>query len=228
MWRYAPKSLMNATNNQMDDFIGREMLYPNTGGRQGQYIPDLYTRGAINFAANNQPNSLNHQRPFFLLLDYATPRANTAEARRTGNGMQVPTDAPFSEETWPQPEKNRAAMIARLDNEIGELLGQLRKIHQESNTVIFFSSVSLPEKAGGVDPQFFHSMLSTNDLRLPMIVHWPGRIPAGQVSGFKCWPCDFLPTAAEMALTRSPANLPGRSILPVLTGQAQTNRAGMN
>ena len=53
-------------------------------------------------------------------------RANTAETARTGNGMQVPTDAPYSEESWPQPEKNQAAMMARLDADIGQLLEQLK------------------------------------------------------------------------------------------------------
>ena len=41
---------------------------------------------------------------------------------------RVPTDAPFSEEPWPQLEKNKAAMIARLDGYIGQLLEQLQKL----------------------------------------------------------------------------------------------------
>jgi arylsulfatase A-like enzyme len=94
--------------------------------------------------------------------------------------------------------------------------------------VIFFSSVGLPQKGQGADPMFFHSMLATNDLRAPMIVHWPGKIPAGRVSGFKSSPRDFLPTAAEIAFTASPTNITGASILPVLFGQTQTNRAAAN
>jgi len=228
IWRYAPKGLLNPTNNQREDFIGREMLYANTGGRRGQYIPDLYTKAAMNFIANNQPDQFNRHRPFFLLLDYATPRPNTAETIRVGNGMQVPTDAPYSAETWPPPERNKAAMIARLDGDIGKLLAQLQKIQQDSNTVIFFSSAGLPKKTGGVDPQFFHSVLATNDLRAPMIVHWPGTISAGQVNGFKWSPQDFLPTAAEIAMTPSPTNITGTSILPALSSQAQTNLPAPN
>ncbi|MEI9864413.1 MAG: sulfatase-like hydrolase/transferase [Limisphaerales bacterium] len=185
IWRYAPKSFLNETNNQLEDYIGREMLYANIDGKRGQYIPDLYTKAAMNFIVNNQPDQFNRHRPFFLLLNYATPRVNLAETIRIGNGMQVPTDAPFSSESWPQTEKNRAAMIARLDGDIGKLLAKLQSIRQDSNTVVFFTSVGLPKKTGGVDPQFFRSVLSTNDLRAPMIVNWPGKIPAGQVSAFK-------------------------------------------
>jgi uncharacterized sulfatase len=221
IFRYAPRSILNETNNQMEDFLGREMLYPNTGGQKGQYIPDVLTKAAMNFVVNNQPDKFNRFRPFFLLLNYATPRANSAEAERTGNGMQVPTDAPFSDETWPQPEKNRAAMIARLDGDIGKLMEQLQKTGMTNNVAIFFSSVTVPKKSGGVDPGFFHSNISTNDLRVPMIVHWPGKIPPGQVSGFKWSPRDFLPTAAQIAFANSPTNLDGISMLPILRGERE-------
>jgi hypothetical protein len=39
---------------------------------------------------------------------------------------------------WPQPEKNQAAMISRLDGYVGQLLEQLQKIHQDSNNGDFF------------------------------------------------------------------------------------------
>jgi len=233
IWRYAPKSILNPTNNQREDFIGREMLYPNTGGNRGQYIPDLLTKAALNFVQINQPDAFNHYRPFFLLLEYTTLRANTAETARTGNGMQVPTDAPFSSEPWPQPEKNRAAMIARLDGHLGQLLEQLHKLGMTNNTVIFFTSDTGPHREGGVDPKFFQSAgpfrgmggnLYEGGLRVPMIAHWPGRIPAGQVSDFTWAAWDFLPTATDIALTRSPTNVDGISVLPALLGQTQTNR----
>jgi arylsulfatase A-like enzyme len=228
MFRYAPRSIFNSTNNQWKTFIGKETLLPNVGGAKGQYIPDLFTKAALNFVKINQSDQFNRYRPFFLLLNYATPRANLAEARRTGNGMQVPTDAPYSDESWPPPEKNRAAMIARLDGDIGKLLDQLKKLDLESNTVIFFSSAGLSQKTGGVDPDFFQSIVSSNDLRMPMIACWPSKISAGQVSGFRWTATDFLPTATGIALIKPPANIDGVSILPVLFGQTQTNRAGEN
>ncbi len=228
IWRYAPGGTLNPTNNQREDYIGREMLYANMDNKRGQYIPDLYTKAAMNFIANNQPDQFNHYRPFFLLLNYATPRVNVAETIRTGNGMQVPTDAPFSSEPWPQTERNRAAMIARLDGDIGKLLAKLQSIRQDSNTVVFFTSVGLPKKTGGVDPQFFRSVLSTNDLRAPMIVNWPGKIPAGQVSDLKWSSRDFLPTAVEIGMVQAPTNLTGTSILPVLLGGSLTNSSAKN
>ena len=223
IWRHDP----------MTHFQGKASVYANTDGRKGQYIPDLFMTMALNFIKLNQPDSFNRHQPFFLLLNYTTPRANTAEAQRTGNGMQTPTDAPYSSEPWPQPEKNKAAMIARLDDNIGQLLEQLQKINQTSNTVIFFTSDTGPVKAGGIDPKFLGSAgpfrsirgdLYEGGLRVPMIVCWPGKIHAGQADDFPLAAWDFLPTAMGIALTQPPENIDGISVLPVLLGQTQTNR----
>ena len=214
IWRHDPTT----------SFHGREMLYPNTGEKKGQYLPDIFTAAAINFVKNNQPDQFNRYRPFFLLLNYKMPGVGKAA---------VPTDAPFSGESWPQPEKNQAAMIARLDGYIGQLLEQLQKLGMTNNTVIFFTSDTGPQTNGGVGPKFFQSAgpfrgirgdLYDGGLRVPMIAHWPGKIPAGQVSDFPCAAWDFLPTATDIALIQSPTNMDGISMLTTLFNQIQTNR----
>jgi arylsulfatase A-like enzyme len=218
IFRYAPRSILNATNHTLEDYVGREMLYYNAIGKRETYIPDLYAKAAGLFVKNNLPDPFNRYRPFFLLLNFKIPSQK----------IDVPTDAPFSDEAWPQPEKNRAALISRIDGYVGQLREQLQKSGLTNNVVIFFSSAGRPKNAGGADPLFFRSVLSTNDLRVPMIVHWPGKIPAGQVSGFPWSARDFLATAAEIAFTAPPANLPGTSILPVLSGRTQTNPPAKN
>ena len=211
IYRYAPGEILNPTNNAREDFIGREELYANTLEKKTQYIPDVLTKAALNFVQNNQPDQFNHFRPFFLLLDYKIP----------GGKIVVPTDAPFSEEPWPQPEKNKVAMVSRIDGYAGELREQLQKIGMTNNAVIFFSSGSVPEKTPEIDPDFFHSNISTNDFRVPMIAHWTGTIPAGQVSGYKWSPQDFMPTAAQIAFAQSPTNIDGTSVLPELLGRGK-------
>jgi arylsulfatase A-like enzyme len=213
IFRYAPKSILNETNNQREDFLGREMLYPNTGGQKGDYIPDLFAKAALNFVKNNQPDRFNHYRPFFLLLNFEIP----------GGKIEVPTDAPFSDEPWPQPEKNKAALISRIDGYVGQLQEQLQKIGMTNNAVIFFSGETPPKKSGGIDPEFFHSNISTNDLRVPMIVHWPGNIPAGRVSKLRWSAQDFAPTALQIAYAKPAASFTGISILPVLLSEPRTN-----
>ena len=207
--RYAPHAILNDTNKQMENFVGREMIYYNTGGKKGQYIPDVLAKAAANFVKNNQPDAFNHYKPFFLLLNFKIPDTN----------VMVPSDAPFSEEPWSQAEKNRAAFIARLDNYVGQLRDQLNLLRMTNNVVIFFASATTPKKSSDSDPKFFHSNISPNDLRAPLIANWSGKISAGSASGLNCSPQDFLPTATDIALFDMPTNIDGRSFLIELIGK---------
>ena len=192
-----------------------------------EYSHDLFTKVATNFVRVSKYFS------FFLYLPYTIPHANNELGRKTGNGMEVPTAAPYTKETWPQPEKNKAAMITRLDRDVGILLDQLKKLDIDDNTVIFFTSDNGPHREGGVKPEFFNSSgglrgikrdLYEGGIRVPMIVRWPGKVPAGKVSDqvWAFW--DFLPTAAEMAKQKPPENIDGISMLPTLLGKKQTNQ----
>ncbi len=214
-------------------FDGTIPLAQNQFGKQGAYTHDLFTKAALNFIKINKPDQFNQYRPFFLYLTYTIPHANNEEGRRSGNGMQVPSDSPYSDEPWPQIEKNKAAMITRLDADVGQLLGKLQELKLDQDTVIFFTSDNGPHKEGGVDPKFFKSSgplrgikrdLYEGGIRVPMIVHWPKRIKPGQVSRFVGGFQDFLPTAVEIAGGKPPAGIDGVSFLPLLMGRPQTNQ----
>jgi arylsulfatase A-like enzyme len=209
-----------------------EIFPENQAGKKSLYMHDLFTKAALNFVSINKPEQFNQYRPFFLCLSYTIPHANNEEAKRSGNGMQVPEDDPYSGQPWPQPEKNKAAMITRLDNDVGKLLAKLQELKIEQNTVIFFTSDNGPHKEGGVDPKFFTSGgplrgikrdLYEGGIRVPLIVHWPAKIKPGRVTNqlWSFW--DFLPTAADIATTKASDGLDGISMLPLLLGRAQTN-----
>jgi len=202
-------------------------LAANTRGKKGEYSHDFFTRAALNFLKMKQ------KQPFFLYLAYTIPHANNELGRETGNGMEVPNDTPYSKENWPQPEKNKAAMITRLDGDVGKILDKLRELQLDQDTVIFFSSDNGPHKEGGVDPKFFESSgplrgikrdLYEGGIRVPMIARWPDKIKAGAVSDQVLTFWDFLPTAAELAGGKPPGELDGISFVPTLLGQKQTNQ----
>lgn len=227
LWRHDPPTALK------NGFTGRSQLPENAGGKPALYVPDLCTKAALSFINYSRPELQNRYRPFFLFLSYTIPHANNEEGKRTGNGMQVPTDAPYSGEAWPQPEKNKAAMIARLDADIGKILEKLQKLKLEENTVIIFSSDNGPHKEGGVDPKFMKSSgpfrghkrdLTEGGIRVPLIVRWPARVATNQVSDLLTANWDFLPTAADIAMAETPKGIDGISIFPTLTGQTQTNR----
>jgi len=223
LWRYDPRS----------GYEGKVTLIENFAGARRLYVPDLCTRAATNFIRINKPEWYNGHRPFFLMLCYTIPHANNEEGARTGNGMQVPSDAPYSDRPWPQPEKNKAAMITRMDADIGRILDLLKATGQEDNTIVIFTSDNGPHREGGVDPAFLGSSgpfrgikrdLYEGGIRVPMIVRWPLQIRPGQVSDFVWAHWDLFPTLAEAAGTNAPAGLDGISVFPLWVGREQTNR----
>ncbi len=211
----------------------RKPIDENTAGKKGKYSNDLFTDAAINFMRLSKPDQFNHHRPFFLYLPYTIPHANNELAAKTGNGMEVPSDTPYTNEPWPQVEKNKAAMITRLDRYVGMLMAKLKEYKEDENTIIIFTSDNGPHKEGGVNPKFFNSAgplrgikrdLYEGGIREPMIVWWPKRIKAGSTSDLPCAFWDFLPTAAELAGVTPPPDIDGISIVPTLLGQAQTKQ----
>ena len=202
------------------------LLDGNANDQKRVYIHDQFTRAATNFVR------LNKNVPFFLYLAYTLPHANNELGKASGNGMEIPDDAPYTHETWPQPEKNKAAMITRLDRDIGRLLDAVQKHGLDTNTVIFFASDNGPHDEGGVKANFFQSSgplrgikrsMYEGGIRVPMMVRWPGTIRAGQTNDAPWAFWDFLPTALDLARARdkTPAGLDGQSVLPTLLGQTQ-------
>jgi arylsulfatase A-like enzyme len=226
LWRYDPPT------SAKPGYVGQMGFPENEGGKKGLYMDDVFTTSALNFLRIRKPEPLNKYRPFFLYLAYTIPHANNEEGQRTGNGMEVPSDAPYSDKPWPATEKNKAAMITRLDGYVGQLLDKLKELKIDDSTVVFFSSDNGPHKEGGVDPTFFQSAgplrgikrdLYEGGIRVPLIVRWPGKIKPGVVSGEVGAFWDFLPTAAEIAQTNVTRQLDGLSLLPTLLGKPRTN-----
>jgi arylsulfatase A-like enzyme len=180
---YYPTQLWRSSSSGLDVIPDTNIVrLKNLNGAKGEYSHDLFTQAATNYIRGSK------YQPFFLFLSYTIPHAHNELKDR---GMEVPSDAPYSSEDWPQPEKNKAAMITRMDRDIGLILAQLKALKIESNTVIFFSSDNGPHKEGGVNPGFFNSSgplrgikrdLSEGGIRVPMIARWLGRIKADSMS----------------------------------------------
>jgi arylsulfatase A-like enzyme len=197
-------------------------LKKNVAAKKVVYAHDLFTEEALQFIEKNKAG------PFFLYLAYTIPHANN-EAGKI-DGMEVPSDEPYTKEPWPQPQKNHAAMITRMDRDIGRILERLRELGLEENTIVFFASDNGPHQEGGGNPFFFRSSgplrgfkrsLHEGGVRIPMIVRWTGKVPAGKSSDqvFAFW--DVLPTLVELAGGTAPEGLDGISLVPTLLGQGK-------
>ena len=203
------------------------LLRGNMGTQRKEYSHDLFTEKALDFLRARD------DRPFFLHVAYTIPHANNELGRDTGNGMEVPDYGPYVQTDWPLPEKGFAAMITRMDRDIGRILDTLKQTGQEDNTIVIFTSDNGPHREGGHDPDFFDSNgplrgikrdLYEGGIRVPMIVRWPSRIAPGQVSEFVWAFWDFLPTCAELAGVKPPEGLDGISVLQALAGEPGRQR----
>jgi len=187
-----------------------------------EYSHDLIVERALAFV------DAHGSEPFFLYLPLTIPHANN-EARK--DGMEVPEHGEYAERDWPEPQKGLAAMITRMDRDVGRLVDRLRAHGLEENTLIVFTSDNGPHREGGNDPDFQDSngplngikrALTEGGIRVPMIASWPGVIAPGTTSAHVAAFQDVLPTfaaaAGSRALARVPDDTDGISFLPTLRG----------
>ncbi len=196
----------------------------NVATERVTYSHDLFTTEAAQFVRANS------EAPFFLYLAYTIPHANNERHAALGDGMEVPDYGDYAKEDWPASQKGHAAMISRLDRDVGALLDLLRELGIDKNTLVIFSSDNGTHKEGGADPAFFKSSgplrgikrdLYEGGIRVPAIAWWPGTVAGGAVSAQPWAFWDFLPTAAELAGTSAPPEIDGISIAPTLLGRGE-------
>jgi arylsulfatase A-like enzyme len=199
----------------------------NVAEKFNVYAPDLFLADALRFLDDNK------SRPFFLYFATTVPHANNEKTRATGEGNEVPSDAPYGAETWPPAEKNKAAMITRLDADVGRLLAKVRDLGLEKDTVVIFTSDNGPHQEGGNKVEFFASAgphrgfkrsLTDGGIRVPAVVRWTGTTKPGTVSDHVWAFWDFLPTACDLAGVEPPRGLDGLSFLPAVTGRSEPKR----
>jgi arylsulfatase len=206
----------------------REPLPPGT------YAPDRFRDEALAFLRTRG------ERPFFVM--YATTIPHMA--------MQVPEDSlaqyagAFPETPYtggrgytphPTPRAAYAAMITRMDREVGELLDLLDELSLSNDTIVVFTSDNgaTHSPVGGTDVDFFASCgelrgrkgsMYEGGIRVPTIVRYPGVVPAGTESDFVSGFEDWLPTLTELTGTKNPIRGDGVSLAETLRGKKQTPR----
>ncbi|MFC2126274.1 arylsulfatase [Bacteroidota bacterium] len=222
LWRNEEKVMLN-----------NEVIFAETGYAKGigsaatkkvNYSHDLFTGEALSFIERSK------DQPFFLYLAYTIPHANNEHWLIDEHGMEVPDYGEYKDNDWPEAQIGTAAMISRMDRDIGQLISKLTEAGIDQNTVIFFTSDNGPHAEGLNDPDFFNSNgplkgikrdLNEGGIRVPFIAWWPGTIQEGQTSNHISAFWDFLPTVCDLAGIESPKNIDGISYAPTLVNQLQ-------
>jgi len=141
-------------------------------------------------------------KPFFLFYTTTLPHAQ----------YEIDDLGPYANKSdWTEQAKTYAAMVTRMDHNIGELVDVLKKMGVEKKTLIIFAG----DNGSSFDPKspigtFFNQSMNgkirgfkrgmyEGGLRQAAIAYWPGMIPAGRVSDEPWAFWDFLPTCVELA-----------------------------
>ena len=227
-------------HRQFTDHLYRNAQRVEAG--PNEYSNDLFTRETMAFIEKAD------NRPFFVYLNYTVPHAElrvpddsiepfkgkfpetpfvnaAADARQSG-----PDEPSLGYRSQPAPHAAFAAMITRMDRDVGRIVDLLRARGMAERTLVTFTSDNGPHKEGGADPEFFNSSggfrgikrdLYEGGIRVPMIASWPGTIPAGRVSDYAAAHWDWFPTLTELAGLPAPKGLDGVSIARALRGSPQ-------
>jgi arylsulfatase A-like enzyme len=217
----------NLAHNYYPDYLWRNEQKVDLGGKR--YSADLFGDEALDFIRRGS------EGPFFLYLAVTLPHANNELNRKTGNGMEIPSDAPYANEKWTQQNKNFAAMVTKLDGQVGQIMELLKKLGIDNDTIVIFSGDNGPQGTdeGSYDASFFNSSgglrgikraVYEGGIREPMIVRWPGKVAAGKASDFVWAHYDLFPTFANIAKAKIPKSLDGVSVLPVLLDKRGPDR----
>ena len=167
-----------------------------------------YTRRALDFIEQ----SSKQNRPFFVYLAHAMPHKPLAASEDF-----------YTPET---PEDLYADVIGEVDWSVGQILGKVKELGLDDNTMVIFTSDNGPWYGGSTGGlRGMKGKTWEGGLRVPMVARWPGKIPAGVVNNSPAGTIDVLPTILKAASVAVPSDriIDGEDIMPMLrSGKAKS------
>lgn len=219
-----------------DYFYPYDKISTITSGAPGEYLTDRQGQEAKNFIERNK------QQPFFLYLAFYSvhtkldaPGALVDKYKKKfdnkyGDGMALKVfGGPDSRHEAPHTDNPYlAAMIERIDDNVGLVMKTLKENGLDDNTIlIFYSDNGSPAKLGNNGGlRMGKGWLYEGGTREDFIIRWPGKIKPNTKSDLPVWTIDMYPTFLEAAGITKPAAtlLDGVSLIPYLTKGIKPDR----
>ncbi len=179
------------------------------------YLTDYLTDQAIDLIETH--TAALPEQPFFMFLSYTAPHAPMH--------VKPGSQEPFAHIKNPLRRKY-AAMTVSLDEGVGRVLQCLEKQGLKENTlVVFLSDNGGPTFKNGSDNGPLRDRKGSvweGGMRVPFLMQWPARIPAGQVRDDQVISLDLLPTFAAAAGVPPVEKAFGTNLLPYLTEKGKS------
>jgi len=190
----------------LDDGERRREL-PGNPISHDHYSHDLLTERSLKFIRS----SSKEHAPFFFYGAFTLPHFSSKEEDQ--DGLAVPSTDPYTDRDWPLKAKKYAAMVHRLDRDVGRIAALVDELGIAENTLLIFSSDNGGHSTVWNDFQTsgplrgFKRDLTEGGIRVPFIARWPGTIAAESVSDEVIAFQDLFPTFAELAGAGIPEGL---------------------
>ena len=178
--------------------------------QESEYSTDAFGREAVDFIGRHRDD------PFFLYVAFVPPHL-PQEAK--------PEDLAKFAHVTDLKRRTMLAMMACLDENVGRVLDKLREENLEEDTLVFFVSDNggTPHKNASRNLPYrgWKGQMLEGGIRVPFLLQWKGRLPAGAVYEQPVISLDILPTALAAAGVEAPPDwkLDGVDLLPYLTGE---------
>jgi arylsulfatase A-like enzyme len=195
----------------------KQIDLPENKGAKKTYAQNLIQKEVLSWVEKQGTT------PFFLFYAVTLPHGN----------YEIDDQGIYADKKeWTEQAKNFAAMVTRLDHDVGEVVALLKKMDVEKNTLILISGdngASFDDKSA-ISKFFNQSMdgklrgfkrgMYEGGLRQAALAYWPGKVPAGKVSDDPWAFWDFLPTCAELSGASYPEGFKpdGLSLVSFLKG----------
>jgi arylsulfatase A len=175
-----------------------------TAEDQGR-LTGLYTGRAVSFINRHK------DRPFFFYLAHSMPHVplHVSDAYRGKSRQGLYGD-----------------VIQEIDGSVGEVLKALKANELENNTLVIFATDNGPWLSYGDHAGTAGSLREgkgtcwEGGVRVPCIMRWPGKVPAGTTSDAMLMTIDLLPTIARLVSAKLPSHpIDGLDVWPVLSGE---------
>jgi uncharacterized sulfatase len=226
LWRNQKKHLLNNVVKPVSD-KPRAGFTGGAATKRVEYSHDLFTQEAISWIKKHKKD------PFFLYLPLTIPHANNEGTRMFGDGAEVPDYGIYEKEKWSKQDKGQAAMISRMDRDVGKLLDLLKELKIEENTLVMFTSDNGPHNEAGHNPELFNPAgplrgmkrtLTEGGIRVPTLARWPNTIEPNSISDQPFYFGDLMATACDMSGTDLPPKTDSLSFLPTLKAKTKEQK----
>ena len=226
LWRNQKKHVLKNVVKPVSD-KPRAGFMGGAATKRVEYSHDLFTTEALTWIKANKEN------PFFLYLPLTIPHANNEGTRMFGDGAEVPDYGIYEKENWSKQDKGQAAMITRMDRDVGRLLDLLKELKIEENTLVMFTSDNGPHNEAGHNPELFKPAgplrgmkrtLTEGGIRVPTLAWWPNTIEPNSISNQSFYFGDLMATACDMSQSDMTPHTDSLSFLPTLKGKAEEQK----